>query len=189
MELVELVERVEDAQWINQQKTMLKGRCPKDRAHVLKVMLIGGVLRFLCLSGCASEALAAHFTTNGSTPAPALPAPTNGKRSYESWRLELGYAVKGVFDAVPENDRTLIASGTEAGVVDTVVKQIVERLDKRPLWPLPEGLSQTEVEEDIVKLATDAYRVFQNAYLPATTNGHLPDVPKALLFNDLALTE
>jgi hypothetical protein len=77
--------------------------------------------------------------------------------------------VKRTLDDVPENDRPTIASMKHDRLIDLIVKQAHEVVDARvpPWWPLPDGLSETEVAEELHKLAAQAVTLFREVYLPA----------------------
>jgi hypothetical protein len=114
---------------------------------------------------------------------PAMPA-ANGAhgspktRDYGSWQLEVGYCIKGSFDRVPREQREMLAGYDDATLIETVIETPLSlvRDHQAPLWPLPENLSDTEVEEEIRRLAENAVKAFKDVYLPATTNGQMPAV-------------
>src|SRR5262252_485194 len=116
----------------------------------------------------ATEPPAAAFSGNGSSSNGSAAA--NGHfrppPEFDAWRLRLGYVIKGALDAVPEKDRQLIASGPKNRTVDLIVKQAHELIAEHDpqVWPLPAELAETEVDEEIQKLAGQAVDVFWSAY-------------------------
>lgn len=95
--------------------------------------------------------------------------------SYHDWRYKVGMVVKKTLDDVPVKDRPMIASMKPERLIDLIVKQAHDIVDAReaPWWPLPEGLSESEVDEELHALAGKAIEVFRNAY-PAPVEYHLP---------------
>src|SRR5215472_11754608 len=126
--------------------------CPLDPSHTVVVRRIGDRLLVVCVDGCARRAVleALHLSNSDLTissdsssnesiaeptePADAFsvdpgPSVANGappaprSRDFGGWQLEVGYCVKGCFDAVPENQRETLAGHDDAVLVDTVIEK------------------------------------------------------------------
>jgi hypothetical protein len=104
-------------------------------------------------------------------------APSAAPRDFGKWQLEVGYQFKEWFGAVPENERELLASTEPDALIDTIVTQAKDWIaaEKRPLWPLPE-LAESELDEELQRLAGAVVKAFREDYLPAIAEDHLPAV-------------
>lgn len=124
----------------------------------------------------------AAFSTNGATNGAA--ASSNGHveppkpRDFGQWQLEVGYKFKQWFGVVPEHQREALASTEEDTLVETLITQAKGEIaaEKRPLWPLPE-LNESELEEELDRLARKVVAAFRDDYLPAIAEEHLPAHP------------
>jgi hypothetical protein len=126
--------------------------------------------------GSPSAALSTNGTTHDATIWNGHVEPPQ-HRDFGKWQLEVGYQFKGWFGAIPENQRELLASDDdETGLIETLINQAKDSIaaEKRPIWPAPE-LTETEVDEELRRLATMAVRAFRDDYhLPAVAEQHLP---------------
>src|SRR5215831_16605255 len=152
-----------------------------DRAAVLEALHLSN----------SDLTISSDSSSNGSIPEPEKPGdafsvdpgpsvangvpPAPRSRDFGGWQLEVGYYIKQCFDAVPENQREALATHTDAILIDTVIEKPLGliRDHQHPLWPLPPGLSETEVEEEIRRLAEKAVSAFKDVYLP----GHAAGLP------------
>jgi hypothetical protein len=125
-----------------------------------------------------TEPPAAAFSTNGTTNGVAssnghVEPPQPPAIDFPTWRYHVGVlSMKKAFDDVPEKDRPTIASMESAQpgkLADLLVEKAHEVINDHlaPFWPLPPELSETDVEEELHKLASQAVAAFCNVYLPA----------------------
>jgi hypothetical protein len=120
-----------------------------------------------------SRSPSAALSTNGVHHAPAVNG--NGAQTaidYPTWRYQTGMIIKESLDAVPEEGREYIASMTSDGLAQKLVEQARELL---LLQPRPAEFSDTDVDDELHKLAAHAVEVFRGAYLPAVSENHLAD--------------
>jgi hypothetical protein len=105
-------------------------------------------------------------------------AAVTASRDFGKWQLEVGYRFKHWFTQVPDQQRELLASTEEDTLVETLVTQAKDWItaQKSPLWPLPE-LNESEVDEELHRLAVKIVQAFRDDYLPAIAEEHLPAVP------------
>lgn len=130
--------------------------------------------------------------TNGHTSLapPALSPPETSPEltgpkplSFGSWQLEVGIAIRLLLGAIPEKMREAIATGPVEKSIDQLSTQILIAISNHSgqVGRVPEELSQTDVEEEVRRLAEHAVTRFREAYLPTTveepglpTVGELP---------------
>jgi hypothetical protein len=116
------------------------------------------------------KAPAEAFSVNGTSrdasersQAPVIDFPT--------WRYRAGMTIKGCIDAIPQEGREIIASMTPEGLAEKLFEQARELVI---VQPRPPELSDTDLDDELHKLAAQAVEHFRNAYyLPATTNGEI----------------
>jgi len=113
-----------------------------------------------------AETPAAAFFVNGTQSTVGSNGATPHKRSFGTWQLEVGYQFKGWFGAVPEKQRVLLASSEENTLVEILVEDAKKWIEahKPPTWPLPEELSESELDEELRRLALSVVKAFRDDY-------------------------
>lgn len=164
----------------------IKFACPLNPDHLVVGRPLGRIYHLLCLGDCPTEqVLDALGITQSDLIIPASPsaqeipsgpcAPQdvvspNGAllhaQDFPKWRYDLGMEMKTYLDAVPEKSRHLIASMEPAELAKELVAGARKHLAEFPVPPEFE-LSETDVDDELNKLASLAVERFREAYLPA----------------------